>query len=285
MKRNQPTLRPVSPNSLHLSVLIPARNEEANILPIIESLGEILRHEGIPFELLVVDDGSTDRTPDVAGALREAWPELHMVRNPGLPGLGRAVRYGLGHFSGDVLAVVMADRSDRPEDVVRCYRLIEQGYDCAFGSRFMRGSVTTAYPPLKFVVNRLGNKIIQAMFLTRHNDLTNAFKLYRRHVIEEISPLHAAHFNITIEMSLSALIRDYTIAMVPIHWSGRTWGSSHLRLHEMGRRYLCTLIKIWCERVLIRDDFMADLEDHRHGHSIIEPAEADDAAARGTARK
>lgn len=274
MKRGRRELRPVPANTLRLSVVIPARNEAANIAPTLQSLGDLLRSEGIPFELLVVDDGSSDDTPNVVRSMQASWPEVRMVRNSGLPGLGRAVRLGLEHFTGDALAVLMADRSDRPEDVVRCYRLIEQGYDCAFGSRFMKGSVTTAYPPLKLVVNRIANKLIQAMFLTRHNDLTNAFKVYRRHVIEEITPLRAAHFNITIEMSLSALIRGYTVAMTPIHWSGRTWGSSKLRLREMGRRYVCTLIKIWCERLLIWDDLMADIEDHRL-HDAVDPNSVD----------
>src|SRR5690606_16465619 len=179
-----------------LTVLIPARNEEANIGPTIEAFGTLLRSEGIPFEILVVEDGSTDGTVNAVTTMQNAWPELRIVQNPGLSGLGRAVRCGLAHFSGDALAIVMADRSDHPEDLVRCYRLIEEGYDCAFGSRFVPGSVVTAYPPVKLIVNRIANKIIQFMFLTSHNDLTNAFKVYRRHVIEGISPLHAAHFNI-----------------------------------------------------------------------------------------
>lgn len=274
--RGEPANPPVTRNALLLSVLIPARNESANIAPTLESFGGLLRQEQIPFEILVVDDASTDDTGDIVQRMQVNWPEIRVVRNTGLSGLGRAVRFGLEHFSGDALAIVMADRSDHPEDLVRCYRLLEQGYDCAFGSRFIKGSVTTAYPPLKLLVNRIGNKVIQAMFLTSHNDLTNAFKLYRRHVIEEISPLHAAHFNITIEMSLSALIRGYSIAMVPIQWSGRTWGSSKLRLSEMGRRYLCTLLKIWCERILIRDDLMADLEEHRHAKDVVAVVETDD---------
>ena len=151
----------------------------------------------------------------------------------------------------------MADLSDAPEDVVACYREIEKGYDCAFGSRFIKGSKVTAYPKVKLIVNRIVNNMLRVLFLTPHNDLTNAFKVYRRHVIESISPLQAAHFNITIEMSLSALIRRYAIATLPLSWSGRTWGSSNLRLKEMGRRYLCTLLKIWFESLLIRDDLMA----------------------------
>lgn len=251
-------LQPVERNTLLYSVLIPAYNEEKNILPTLDRLAAALRPEGIPFELLVVNDNSTDQTARVIEAKRAEIPEIHLVHNTPPGGLGRAIRFGLRHFNGDVLAIVMADSSDHPDDVVRCYRKIEEGYDCVFGSRFMPGGSVTHYPPVKLVVNRIVNRVMQLLFLTHHNDLTNAFKVYRRHVIESILPLQAAHFNITIEMSLSSLIRRYRIAAVPITWSGRTWGVSNLRLRKMGRRYLCTLLMIWCERLLILDDLLME---------------------------
>ena len=251
-------LVPVVPNTLLYTILVPAYNEEKNIVPTLNSVSEALRAEGIPFELLVVNDNSRDRTAEVVADLQAKIPELRMVHNTPPGGLGRAVRCGLKHYRGDVLAVVMADLSDSPRDIVACYRKIEEGYDCVFGSRFIKGSRLTDYPPVKLVVNRLVTQMMRLLFMTRFNDLTNAFKVYRRQVIEAISPLHAAHFNITIEMSLSALIRHYRIIQIPISWSGRTWGQSNLRLQEMGRRYLCTLLKIWFERLLLLDDIIAE---------------------------
>jgi len=258
-------LKPVAKNTLRYSILLPAYNEEKNIVPTLRALAQELRGEGIPFELLVVNDNSTDKTPDVVEDVRAELPEITLVHNDPPGGLGRAVRFGLKHFSGDVVAVVMADLSDDPKDVVTCYRKIEEGYDCAFGSRFVKGSKVQHYPPVKLLFNRLGNAVIRLMFLTPHNDLTNAFKVYRRHVIEGIGPLYACHFNITIEMSLSALIRRYSIAAFPINWSGRTWGQSNLRIREMGRRYVCTLLKIWFERLLVLDDLMAEIDPGAKG--------------------
>lgn len=251
-------LAPVEKNTLLYTVLIPAYNEEENIIPTLEILAATLRAESIPFELLVVNDNSTDNTPAVVEGKSAEIPEIRLVHNWPPGGLGRAIRCGLHHYRGEVLAVVMADSSDSPIDVVRCYRKIEEGYDCVFGSRFIRGGSVTHYPPVKLVVNRIVNRVMQVLFLTHHNDLTNAFKVYRRHVIQSILPLQAAHFNITIEMSLSSLIRRYRIAQIPINWSGRTWGISNLRLRKMGRRYLCTLLMIWCERLLILDDIMME---------------------------
>jgi len=246
------------PSRLLYSIILPAYNEEKNIVPTLEGLAAELRSEGVPFELVVVNDNSADNTAGVVEAAKSAFPELRLVNKSGPSGLGRAVRSGLQEIRGDVVAIVMADLSDNPQDVVRCYRLIEEGYDCVFGSRFMKGGRAVHYPPLKLVFNRLANYVMQGLFLTHHDDLTNAFKVYRRHVIDSITPLHASHFNITIEMSLSALIRHYRIARTPIQWSGRTWGQSNLRVREMGRRYLCTMLKIWFERLLILDDLMAE---------------------------
>jgi len=251
-------LKPAEKNTLLYSILIPAYNEERNILATLHGLAAALRAEKIPFELLVVNDNSTDRTPEVVEAARAELPEIHLVHNTPPGGLGRAVRYGLQHFRGDVAAIVMADSSANPQAVVRCSRKIEEGYDCVFGSRFRKGSQVTHYPRLKLVVNRIVNRAMQLLFLTGFNDLTNAFKVYRRHVIEGISPLQAAHFNITIEMSLSSLIRRYKIAEIPISWSGRTWGQSNLRLRARGRRYLCTLLMIWFERLLLLDDILIE---------------------------
>ena len=102
----------------------------------------------------------------------------------------------------------MADLSDSPEDVVAYYRKIREGYDCVFGSRFIKGSTVENYPSVKLVVNRIVNQCIRFMFWTRFNDLTNAFKAYRTAVIRDCGPYRACHFNLTLEMSLGALIRE-----------------------------------------------------------------------------
>lgn len=251
-------LTPIARNTLLYSLIVPAYNESANVTSVLDAFASALRTEEIPFEIVVVNDNSSDDTAAVVESATEQIPEIRLVHNEGPRGLGRAVRCGLGHAEGDAIAIVMADRSDAPEDIVTCYRVLEEGYDCAFGSRFIRGSRVKHYPPLKLAINRLVNTLIRGMFLTKHNDMTNAFKVYRRHVINAISPLQASHFNITIEMSLSALVRKYRIATVPISWSGRTWGASNLRLRAMGRRYLATLLKIWFERILILDDVLQE---------------------------
>jgi dolichol-phosphate mannosyltransferase len=244
---------------MKLSVLIPAHNEEQNLRECVAELREMLRdRQRIPYEIIVVDDCSSDGTAEVVRELRSGDPHIHLVQRQPPPGFGRALRTGLEAVTGDVVVIYMADRSDHPEDVVAYYRKIQEGYDCVYGSRFMRGGRVENYPRLKLIVNRIVNHCIQWMFWTKFNDLTNAFKAYRTDVIHTCGPYNASHFNITLEMSLSALARQYHIAQIPIAWSGRTWGSSNLRLREMGRRYLSTLMMVFFQRMLISDDLLAE---------------------------
>lgn len=245
-------------NKSLLSIIIPAYNEEKNIKETVNSIVKKIEEHSIPYEIIVVNDNSKDKTLKIIQHLAKKNPNIILVNRKPPEGFGRAIRSGLEKFKGDIMIPVMGDLSDDPKDIIKYYYKIEEGYDCVFGSRFTKKSHVSDYPLVKLIFNRIINKAIQLLFLTRHNDLTNAFKAYRKEVIQNIMPLHAAHFNITIELSLSALIRKYKIASLPVNWFGRQWGQSNLKLRAMGRRYLATLLKIWFERLLILDDIIAE---------------------------
>jgi dolichol-phosphate mannosyltransferase len=242
-----------------LSIVIPAYNEEKNIAKCIHELQATLRYKHeFPYEIIVVNDNSTDSTEAVVRSEMGMDSALRIVNRTPPVGFGRAVRTGMEAVRGDIVVVYMADLSDSPDDVVAYYRKIREGYDCVFGSRFIKGSEVHNYPRFKLVINRIVNRCIQFMFWTRFNDLTNAFKAYRTAVIRDCGPYRACHFNLTLEMSLGALVRDYHVTQIPIKWYGRTWGSSNLKLGEMGRRYLSTLLMMFFQRHLIADDLLAD---------------------------
>jgi dolichol-phosphate mannosyltransferase len=245
----------VADRSLTLSLVIPAHNEAEGITPTLRAFSARLRDEGIPFELVVVDDHSTDGTADVLAGLRDELPELRRVENPRTGGFGHAVIAGLEAFTGDAVAIVMADASDDPADVVTYYRTLQQGYDCVFGSRFMRGAKVVDYPRHKLLVNRLANQFIRVLFGLRLNDTTNAFKCYRREAIEGCRPYLSKHFNLTVELPLKAIVRGFTYTVVPINWYNRTTGVSKLKIKEMGSRYLFIVLYVWLERVLSRGDY------------------------------
>jgi len=244
---------------MKLSIVIPAYNEEKNIGKCLEELQRVVRdNHHIPYEIIVVNDNSSDGTEAVVREAVAKDPAVRVVNRTPPGGFGRAIRSGLEQVQGDVVVIYMADLSDDPEDVIVYYRKILEGYDCVYGSRFIKGSKVEHYPWMKLVFNRIVNRCVQFMFWTRFNDLTNAFKAYRTSVIRDCGPYRASHFNITLEMSLSALIRRYEVAQVPIRWYGRTWGTSKLKLREMGRKYLCTVLMFYFQRQLIADDLVAE---------------------------
>jgi dolichol-phosphate mannosyltransferase len=239
-----------------LSVVIPAHNEEGSIASTVRSVTGRLRDEGIDHEVIVIDDASTDGTAAVVARLAEEDPNVRYVRSPYRSGFGFAVRAGLDSFTGDAVAVMMADLSDDPDDLVAYYRLLAAGYDCAFGSRFIRGGRVVDYPRPKLVINRVVNLGIRLLFGHGYNDTTNAFKAYRREVIEGVSPLLSNHFNLTVELPLKAIVRGHSFGVVPISWRNRTSGTSKLQLQEMGSRYVFIVLYVFLERHLSRGDYM-----------------------------
>lgn len=240
---------------MKLSLVIPARNEAGAIGATLEALGERLCREGIDYEVVVVDDGSTDGTGAVVAERARADPRLVLVTNPGRNGYGRAVSLGLDRFTGDAVIIVMADGSDDPDDVVAYHEILRDGADCAFGSRWMRGARAVGYPRAKRWLNRLANNLIRLLFGLSYNDVTNAFKGYRREAVDGCRPLLSPHFNLTVEMPLKAIVRGFSYEVVPIRWYNRKAGDSKLKIEEMGSRYLYTVLIVWLEKLLTRGDY------------------------------
>jgi len=238
-----------------LSVVIPARDEEGCIASTVEHLHLELQLNQIPHEIVVVDDGSRDRTPAIVQGLSERILEARLVRNGPPHGFGRAIIQGLRQMKGDAVVIMMADESDDCRDVVRYWKTLNEGWDAVFGSRFMKGGGVIDYPWLKLRLNRMANLFIRLIFGVSLNDTTNAFKAYRRTVIEGCEPLLAAHFNLTVELPLKAIVRGYTWTVMPITWRNRRSGEAKLKIQEMGSRYLFICLYLWLEKHLSRGDY------------------------------
>jgi dolichol-phosphate mannosyltransferase len=250
------------------SIVIPAYNEEDCIIPTVQSVSQLLEKEGITYEILVVNDNSRDQTERVLQQLSSENRKVRYINNYYPNGFGFAVRCGLENFSGDAVAIVMADSSDSPENIVDYYYKLQEGYDCVFGSRFIRGGQVIDYPTHKLFVNRLANLFIQILFSSRFNDTTNAFKAYRREVIQGVSPLLSHHFNLTVEIPLKAIVRKYSYTTIPITWQNRASGVSKLKLKEMGSRYLFIVLYIWLEKYLSRGDYVRKMPEKSVAQSV-----------------
>jgi dolichol-phosphate mannosyltransferase len=244
-----------------LSVVIPARDEEESLPPTLREIHAVLSAAGVSHEIVVVDDGSRDGTWSLLQTLKAEIGSLVPLKNPGPHGFGRAVVYGLDHMSGDAVIIMMADASDAPTDAVKYWRALnDEGYECVFGSRFISGGNVVDYPRLKLLVNRVANLFIKTLFRIPLNDTTNAFKAYRRTVIEGCRPLLAPHFNLTVEIPLKAIVRGYTWVVTPISWHNRKHGVAKLKIKEMGSRYFFICAYIWLEKYFSRGDYRRKLD-------------------------
>jgi dolichol-phosphate mannosyltransferase len=242
---------------MRLSIIIPAYNESKNLPETLEAFHGKLVEEGIDHEILVINDNSNDNTVEVLEDLMLSMHSLrYITNNPPYNGFGYAVRKGLENFDGDCVAVVMADLSDAPEDLIAFYRKMVAGsYDCVFGSRFINGGHTYNYPKLKKIINRTANTLVRLVFGFRYNDCTNAFKLYRKETIEGLKPFLAPHFNLTLELPLKAIVRGYSYTVVPNSWKNRKHGLSNLKIKEMGSRYFFIMLYCLIEKFFSRGDF------------------------------
>jgi dolichol-phosphate mannosyltransferase len=238
-----------------LSIVIPARDEEGCIASTVQHLHLELELKKVPHEIIVVDDGSTDRTFAILQEIATTSPYLRPIQNPAPHGFGRAIIRGLDAMRGDAAVIMMADESDDCRDVARYWDNLNEGYDCVFGSRFMKGGGTIDYPPIKWVVNRLANSFIRTLFRHGLNDTTNAFKAYRKTCLDGLRPFLSPHFNLTVELPLKAIIRGYSFSVIPITWRNRRHGVAKLKIREMGSRYLFIVLYLWLEKYFSRGDY------------------------------
>ncbi|WP_171208267.1 MULTISPECIES: glycosyltransferase family 2 protein [unclassified Ruegeria] len=229
-------------DQLLFSIIMPAYNEEDVIEDTIRDLCEHLNTTEFHYELIVVDDASSDATAEILKKLVWDYPNLRNIHNAGPNGYGFAIRKGLEVYKGDAAVVVTSDGADAPQDVAAYFKCIADGADCAFGARFGPDSTVVGYPPVKRVINRVTNTLIGWMVGAPYRDFTNGFKCYRRTVIDDMQPLVAGQFNITIEMSLKAVLGGWNYSVVPNDWRQRDGGESSFSILKLIRPYGATLL-------------------------------------------
>lgn len=241
---------------MKLSVIIPAHNESESLPTTLNRLYDTLKSEMINHEIIVINDHSTDETADILSALQTTIQTLSHYENTDPAGFGWAIRHGLQRYQGDCVAIMMADLSDDPQDLLTFYRqMLDGNYDCVFGSRFIKGARLTGYPKIKLFLNRFANHLVKWVFRISYNDCTNAFKLYKRETIDGLMPLLSPHFNLTLEMPLKAIVRGFSYTVIPNNWTNRQFGKSNLKIKEMGSRYFFIFLYCLIEKYFSRGDY------------------------------
>ncbi len=223
------------------SIVMPAYNEEDVIEQTLLELTSYLDDCDFQYEIVVINDGSTDQTEAILKKVESTYKVVRHVNNEGKHGYGYAIRKGLEVYKGGAVVIVTSDGSDAPKDIAAYFTKIQEGYDCAFGSRFLPGTTVTNYPKFKLLINRIANHFLSLILRSDYKDFTNGFKCYRRHVIDAMQPMVAGQFNITIELAVSATLAGWTYAVVPTDWTQRDAGDSSFYMGKLLKPYALTL--------------------------------------------
>ena len=151
----------------------------------------------------------------------------------------------------------MCDLSDDVNDVYKYYKIINsnKNLDAVFGTRFAKNSKVRNYPYFKLILNRIANNIIRLLFLSKYNDFTNAFKIYKKDVLLKLFPLVSENFNIFLELPLKIMTRNLNYKIVSINWYGRKIGESKFKIKEIGSKYIFTLIYCFLEKILLKKKY------------------------------
>ncbi|MDM8557613.1 glycosyltransferase family 2 protein [Candidatus Parabeggiatoa sp. HSG14] len=224
------------------SLIIPLKNEVEYAETTMSTAYAYLSEHEIDFELVAVDD-STDGTWEILQSFENLHQNVVAVRGGKPLGYGNALQTGFRVATGDILIPFNGDLSDSLDDVISYIRLIEDGYDMVFGSRFMTGAKVTDSTVVKGFVSQLGNVFLQILFYTKCSDITNSFKAYKRIVLEEINPT-ANGYNIGMEIALKGILKKYKYTTIPVTWLGRKYGRSKMSMMKSIPTYLSTALRI-----------------------------------------
>lgn len=206
---------------VHLSVVIPAFNEEERLVPTLARVFDYLSERGYPFEVIVVDDGSTDRTLDLARRFAEGKDNLHVVSNGTNRGKGFSVRRGVEEAAGEYILFSDADLSTPIEELDRLFPpVLEGGVDIAIGSRSLRGSDVRVHQPwYRELMGKIFNKIVRIFTLRGFKDTQCGFKLFSGEAAREVFALQRVEgFSFDVEALYLARKAGRRITEVPVTW-------------------------------------------------------------------
>lgn len=214
-----------------LSFVLPAYNEEKNIEYTVTSIAEYCDSKQYPYEIIIVDDGSTDGTHQLAHVLAEKNNAITVLKHGANHGKGAAVRTGMAAARGDILAFLDADGSTEISELDSFLPCLEQNYDVVIGSRYLRqSSIVRRQPPLRVAIGRVGNVLIRLFLLPGIVDTQCGFKVFTRHAAQEIFSRQTIDgWGFDMEILVIARLFKLRIKELPVSWHDATNRVSRLR--------------------------------------------------------
>ncbi|WP_376791947.1 dolichyl-phosphate beta-glucosyltransferase [Thermoflexus sp.] len=201
-----------------LSIIIPAHNEERRLPQTLGQIDRFLQGWRQPAEVIVVENGSTDRTADIVEAFARDHPYVRLIQTP-RRGKGLAVRLGMLAARGRYRYICDADLSTPIEEVVKFLPPQLEGFDVAIGSREVAGARRIGEPLYRHVIGRLFNAIVRALAVPGFQDTQCGFKMFRAEVAEDLFRVQRLDgMSFDVEVLFIARMRRYRIVEVPVTW-------------------------------------------------------------------
>lgn len=236
---------------MSLSIIIPTYNEVDQLKYTIKKL-QSLQKKIYNYELIFIDDLSGDGSYNELIKFKKKYSKVKVYKNL-KKGLGSAIKLGIEKSKKKFVCIFMCDLSDDVNDIHKYYKIMtnNQNLDAVLGTRFAKNSKVRNYPYLKLLLNRLANNIIRILFLSKYNDFTNAFKIYKRTVLLKLFPIVSENFNVFLELPLKIITRKLNYKIISINWYGRKIGESKFEIKEVGSKYIFTMLYCFLEKILL----------------------------------
>ena len=218
-----------------LTVVIPVYREGEAARAVIEAVAARL---AMPHEILVVYDEPSDPTVPVVTEIARRYPAVRPLHNTLGRGPALALRAAFAAARGTAVVVTMADASDEPDDIVRMYAKLGEGFDLVAASRYMPGGRQEGGPWVKGMLSRLAGRSLHALVGLPVNDATSAFRMYRKSLLDSLRLESSAGFELALEITVKAFLGGYRLAEIPTVWRDRVHGRSNFQLVRWLPRYL-----------------------------------------------
>ncbi len=228
---------------MKISFIIPFHNEEKNCLPMVERVLKYAKENNLSFEIIPIDDKSTDRTGIILDKLHKKYPKfvfpISRNKSDEIKGntMGKALLAGTQEASGKYIIWTMGDLADDTNTYTDIIDKLDVGYDLVFGSRYMTGGSRGTLDPLKAFLSSYGTVLASFLFGVPVHDITNAFRGFRKDILRKIH-LHSPGFSISPEFAIKAHLQGFKLGEVPTTYTNRIEGVSSFKLFHMIRDYL-----------------------------------------------
>jgi len=236
---------------MKVSFVIPFHNEEKNCIPMVERVVKYARRNHLIFEVIPVDDRSTDQTPIFLRSLfikhssvKPVFRKVDIEERGNT--MGKALVAGTKKAKGKIVIWTMGDMADDTKTYGEIIKKLNEGFDMVFGSRYMPGGSRGNLDRIKAFLSSWGTRLAQLLFGVEVHDITNAFRGFKKSVFDQLQ-LDSSGFSISPEFAIKAHLAGFRLGEVPTIYTNRVEGVSNFKLYKMTKSYLTLYWKLFCK--------------------------------------